>query len=112
MPQECLLTGVAYIVVNRTVPGVVAHLGYSRIAFGETNSGISPRTERVRDMFQRSTIDAQLHADMRLPMWEKFVFLAGTGGVMALTRLDIGQIRAVPGDQRSVSRRRWPKLPR
>lgn len=91
-----VLGGVAYIVATRVAPGVIAHNGNTRIVFGERNGGTSPRAERLRDMFSRTAITGELHPDFRVPMWEKFILLAGTGGVLAMTRLPIGPVRDCP----------------
>ena len=93
---EGVLGGVAYVVSTRVAPGVIAHQGLNKIIFGELNGGTSQRTEQLRDMFSRTAITAELHPDVRVPLWEKFILLAATGGVMAMTRLSIGSIRACP----------------
>ena len=38
----------------------------------------------------------ELHPDIRVPLWEKLVVLAASGGAMAMTRLPIGPIRDCP----------------
>jgi 2-dehydropantoate 2-reductase len=89
-----VLGGVAYVVSTRMAPGVIVHHGLNKIIFGECNGGTSQRTEQLRDMFRQTAIVAELHPDIRVPLWEKFILLAATGGVMAMTRLSIGPIRA------------------
>ena len=91
-----VLGGVAYVISTRVAPGVIVHHGQNKIIFGERNGGTSPRTEQLRDMFRRTAITGELHPDIRVPQWEKFILLAATGGVMAITRLSIGAIRACP----------------
>jgi 2-dehydropantoate 2-reductase len=68
----------------------------NRIVVGEPSGGSSPRLERLRDVFKRTRIVADVSDNFRVPMWEKFVLLAATGGVMALTRIPIGPIRDCP----------------
>ncbi|MBI3943121.1 MAG: 2-dehydropantoate 2-reductase [Chloroflexi bacterium] len=91
-----VLGGVAYVVASRAAPGVIVHHGLNKIVFGEVNGGSSPRTEQLRDMFQRTAITGELNPDIRVPMWEKFITLTATGGVLAMTRLPIGLVRACP----------------
>jgi 2-dehydropantoate 2-reductase len=91
-----VLGGVAYVVSTRVAPGVIVHHGLNKIVFGERHGGTSPRTEQIRDMFHRTAIIGELHPDIRVPLWEKFILLAATGGVMAMTRLAIGPIRTFP----------------
>ena len=78
-------------------PGVVAHTVLANTMFcGELPSGTSPRTERVRAVLERAGFSAEAHPDIHVPIWEKFVTLAATAGVMALTRLTVGPIRGCP----------------
>jgi 2-dehydropantoate 2-reductase len=94
MGPAAVLGGVAYVISSRVAPGVIVHHGQNKIIFGERNGGTSPRTEQLRDMFRRTAITGELHPDIRVPLWDKFILLAATGGVMAMTRLSIGAIRA------------------
>lgn len=91
---ESVLGGVGYVVATRVAPGVIAHHGLNKIIFGECNGGTSSRTEQLREMFRPTAIIGELHTDIRVPLWEKFILLAATGGMMAMTRLTIGQIRS------------------
>lgn len=91
-----LVGGIAYLVATRVGPGEIVHQGMNRIVVGEPSGGSSPRLERLRDLFKRTRILVEVSANWRVPMWEKFVLLAATGGVMALTRLPIGPIRDCP----------------
>jgi 2-dehydropantoate 2-reductase len=91
-----VLGGVAYVIATRVSPGVIVHLGLNRIVFGEYPRGVSPRAERVRDALQRAGATAEVHPDIRVPLWEKLVVLAASGGAMAMTRLPIGPIRDCP----------------
>jgi 2-dehydropantoate 2-reductase len=91
-----VLGGVAYVAATRVAPGVIVHRGMNRIVFGERNGGTSSRLEQIRDVFSRTVVTADVHPDIRVALWEKFVALAATGGVMAMTRLPIGPIRDCP----------------
>ena len=93
---EGVLGGVAYVIATRVAPGVIAHVGQNQIIFGELSGGTSRRTEHLSDVFRRTAIIGELHPDIRVPRWEKFILLAGSGGVMALTRLPLGPILACP----------------
>jgi 2-dehydropantoate 2-reductase len=94
--SQVVLGGVTYVVSTRAAPGVIVHLAGKKIIFGELNGGTSQRTEQLRDMFCQTAIIGELHPDIRVPLWEKFILLAATGGVMAMTRLSIGSVRACP----------------
>jgi len=91
-----VLGGVTYVIATRVSPGVIVHLALNKIVLGEYPSGAGQRTERVRDGLQRAGVTAEVHPDIRVPLWEKFVVLAASGGAMAMTRLPIGPIRDCP----------------
>ncbi|MBI3328665.1 MAG: 2-dehydropantoate 2-reductase [Nitrospinae bacterium] len=92
-----VIGGVAHVFSAIAAPGVIAQTaGPGRILFGELAGGSSPRTERLLRTFQRAGITAELSPDIRVTLWEKFLFICGNGGITALTRLPLGLIRACP----------------
>jgi 2-dehydropantoate 2-reductase len=94
---DSVVGGTASVGGRIEAPGVVVHAVIANTLYvGELAGGTSPRTERIRAALERAGFRAQAHPDIRVPIWEKFVMLAGTGGVMAMTRLPAGLIRACP----------------
>ncbi len=88
---------VAYVSSAIKAPGVVAQTsGPGKIIFGELSEGASARTERLHDVLQRAGITAEVHPDIRVVLWQKFVFICAFSGVTAVTRLPIGTILADP----------------
>lgn len=88
---------VAYVTSTIKVPGVVAQTsGPGKIIFGELSGGVSARTERLRDVLQSAGITAEAHPDIRVVLWQKFLFICAFSGVTAVTRLPIGTILADP----------------
>jgi 2-dehydropantoate 2-reductase len=86
---------VAYVTSTIKAPGVVAQTsGPGKIIFGELSGGESVRTERLRDLLQRARITAEVHPDIRIVLWQKFLFICAFSGVTAVTRLPIGTILA------------------
>ena len=86
---------VAYVVSAIKAPGVVAQTaGPGKIILGELSGGASARTERLRDVLQRAGITAEVHPDIRVVLWQKFLFICAFSGVTAVTRLPIGAILA------------------
>src|SRR5918998_6261659 len=82
---------VAYVVSAIKAPGVVAQTaGPGKIIFGELSGGESLRTERLRDLLQRARITAEVHPDIRIVLWQRFLFICAFSGVTAVTRLPIG----------------------
>src|SRR5919112_1481328 len=89
------LGAVAYVVSAIKAPGVVAQTaGPGKIILGELSGGASARTERLRDVLQRAEITAEVHPDIRVVLWQKFLFICAFSGVTAVTRLPIGTILA------------------
>src|SRR5918999_30388 len=87
----------AYVVSAIKAPGVVAQTaGPGRIVLGDLDGGASARTERLRDVLQEAGIAAELHPDIRVVLWQKFLFICAFSGVTALTRLPIGTVLADP----------------
>jgi len=89
------LTGVAYVNAAVEEPAVIRRIteAVDFIALGEPDGGKSNRVEQVASCLGDAGVETRTPDDVRVPMWEKFILLAGTGGVLALTRLPIGPIR-------------------
>jgi 2-dehydropantoate 2-reductase len=89
----CVLAGVAYVASFVEAPGVIKHTALNRIVVGEPDAPPSDRVERVASVLRNAGIPCETPADIRIPLWEKFVLMTGTGGVMAVTRLPAGPLR-------------------
>jgi 2-dehydropantoate 2-reductase len=95
--DAAIMGGVGYIAASIAQPGVIAHIGtMQRLVFGEYDGRRSARAEAFLDACIRAGIDAELSADIRKAIWEKFVFLVGLSGTTATMRMPIGPIRAHP----------------
>ena len=87
----------AYVVSAIKAPGVVAQTaGPGKIAFGELSGGASARKERLHDVLQGAGISVWSSTDIRVVLWQKFLFICAFSGVTAVTRLPIGTILADP----------------
>jgi 2-dehydropantoate 2-reductase len=90
-----LIGGAAYVTSQIESPGVVAQTaGSGSIELGELAGGQSERTQRLQQVLQHAGISTKLPADIRVSLWEKFLFICAFSGVTALTRLPIGQVIA------------------
>jgi 2-dehydropantoate 2-reductase len=95
--HEAKLGAVAYVVSAVEAPGVVAQTaGPGRIVLGELAGGTSERTERLHEVLQSSGIAAEVHPEIRIAIWQKFLFICAFSGVTALTRMPIGSILTDP----------------
>jgi 2-dehydropantoate 2-reductase len=82
-------------------PGVIVQTGsIQRMIFGEYNAPSSPRAEALLAACQRGGINAEISADVRRAIWEKYVFLVGLSGATTAMRLPLGPIRDNPASRR------------
>jgi 2-dehydropantoate 2-reductase len=92
-----VIGGTCYIAAAIEEPGVIAHTGtMARMVFGEYDGSRSGRAEALLEACWRADIDAELSADIRRVIWEKFVLIAGFNGTTAAVRTPIGPIRTNP----------------
>jgi 2-dehydropantoate 2-reductase len=92
------LGGTTYIATALEAPGVIVQTGtHRRIVFGEvfgTLSTVSERVGRSQAAMAAADIQAEGVADGRVPIWEKFIFLATLAGFTGAARLPIGPVWA------------------
>lgn len=97
---ERVLGGVTYVATAIAAPGVIAQTGVHRsIVFGEAfgeRRGISPRVQAIADVLAPADIQVTPVADARVPIWDKFVYLAPFAGFTGAARLPIGPLWARP----------------
>lgn len=87
--------GVAQVSSVIESPGVIAQTaGPGRILFGELAGGTSARANRLLQTFEQAGVPAVLRQDIRVALWEKFLFICAFSGLTTLTRLPIGPIVA------------------
>jgi 2-dehydropantoate 2-reductase len=86
--------GAAYIFATIEAPGVIAHRLLGRIAFGELDGRRTPRAERLLAALAAAGIPAELSADIRRVMWEKYLLICAQAGMTALARVPAGVLRA------------------
>ena len=86
--------GAAYVFAVIAEPGVIEHRLFGRIAFGELDGRRSPRAERFLAALEKANIPAELSADVRRVMWEKYLLICAQAGMTALARVPAGVLRA------------------
>ena len=87
--RKSLLGGASYIGVAIARPGVIRKTGtMERLAFGEWDNARSGRAEAF--------LAACKAADIRLELWQKFVFLVAMSSITSVMRTTIGPVRANP----------------
>ncbi len=89
--------GVVHILSTIAAPGVIEQTaGPRRLKFGELDGRVTPRAERLLQVFKQAGVLAELSTQIQVDLWEKFLFIGAQGGVSALARLAIGEILACP----------------
>jgi len=105
-----VLGGTTYVATALEGPGLIVQTGAHRsIIFGEVfglsdvavaKSGdrgrITPRVQAIADVLAAADIQTTAVADARVPIWDKFVYLAAFAGFTGASRLAIGHIWKYP----------------
>ncbi len=95
--RGAVLGGLCRISSMVVEPGHIRHAGLEPyVALGELGGGASDRAERLRAALERSGVRAEVPADIRLAMWEKFLFITAVSGLGAVTRAGVGVLRSLP----------------
>jgi 2-dehydropantoate 2-reductase len=94
---ERVLGGVVHILSTIKAPGVIAQTAGPRsLKLGEMDGRITPRVERIHRVFAQAGVPTEIPPDIRVALWEKYLFICAHGGVTALARLGIGDILGCP----------------
>jgi 2-dehydropantoate 2-reductase len=95
-----VLAGPTYIATALSAPGVIVQTGtHRRIVFGEVFAPSPTPSARVRDLAEiLSTADIQAEpvGDARVPLWEKFIYLAPFAAVTGVARSPAGVVWSRP----------------
>lgn len=95
-----VLGGTTYVATALEGPGLIVQTGVHRsIIFGEVfqNRGtVTPRVQAIADAMAAADIVVTAVPDARVPIWDKFVYLAAFSGFTGASRLAIGHIWRFP----------------
>ena len=95
--QGAVLGGAAYVSALIAEPGVVRYTSdMSRIVFGELDGTVSERAVSFRDACRAAGFEADVSADIRATLWDKFVLLATNAGLTTLLRKPAGEVYTDP----------------
>jgi 2-dehydropantoate 2-reductase len=98
--EQAVIGGTTYIATALSEPGIIEQTGtHRRIVFGEVFGDLPRLTARVRavhDALAGADIQSEVVDDGRVPIWEKFIFLAALAGFTGASRLSIGPLWADP----------------
>jgi 2-dehydropantoate 2-reductase len=95
-----VLGGTTYVATALEQPGLIVQTGVHRsIIFGEVfrdRGRITPRVQAIADVLAPAAIQVTAVADGRVPIWDKFVYLAPFSGFTGAARLPIGGVWKYP----------------
>ena len=95
-----VLAGPTYIATALRAPGLIQQTGtHRRIVFGEVHrpeAEPSARVMAIAEQFRRADIQAEPVADARVPLWEKFIYLAPFAAVTGAARQPAGVVWSTP----------------
>jgi 2-dehydropantoate 2-reductase len=80
------------------------HNPIQEIAYGEMDGTASARIQRLDQFMRDAGFDARLSSVIEREMWEKWILLAGLGGINCLMRGAIGEVLQAPGGSEFVAR--------
>lgn len=109
--REHVLAGLCGIIAYIEEPGVVRHAAVDPfLKFGELDNSRSTRVAELQAAFDSAPgIDADVPDDIQSALWMKFLFIASTSGVGAVTRAPMGVFRSQP-ETREVLRRSMQEI--
>ena len=94
---ERVMGGVCYVATHISRPGVIHQTGtMQRVIVGEHDGRPSERSRALHEALAATGVKAELSADVRRAIWEKYVFLVGLSGSTTSMRNPLGPIRANP----------------
>ncbi len=94
--EHHMIGGATWLSAAVEEPGVIGQYSpFRRIVAGEMDGSDGPRVRTILEAFRRAGAQAELSTDIRKTLWTKFVFIAATSALGALTRVTIGAYRDV-----------------
>jgi 2-dehydropantoate 2-reductase len=91
--HQHLIGAVSYVSSTIEAPGIVSQTaGPGKIVLGELQGGASQRAGKIQQVLLNAGIAAELHSEIQVALWQKFVTICGINGITALTRLPLGEI--------------------
>jgi 2-dehydropantoate 2-reductase len=94
--MEHVVGGVTWLSSAVEEPGVIKQISqFRRVVFGELGGGRSPRVQTIFDVLNQTGITVEISEDIQKVLWTKLVFITAVSSIGSLTRLPMGDYRAI-----------------
>lgn len=94
---EHMIAGATWISSALEAPGVIRQASeFRRVVIGELSGPPTPRLQAIYDAFKPTGITIELSDNILNVLWTKFIFISAASSLGSLTRLPIGEYRAIP----------------
>jgi 2-dehydropantoate 2-reductase len=95
--MEHILAGATWLSSAIEAPGVIKQVSqFRRVVLGELDGQVTTRAQTIHKAFQDTGITAELSTNILKVLWTKFVFIFAASSLGSLTRLPMGDYRAIP----------------
>jgi 2-dehydropantoate 2-reductase len=98
--RRAVIGGSAYIAAAVEAPGLIVQTGtHTRIVFGEvfeSGAEVSERVAAIHAALAATGIEVEAVSDARVPLWEKFIYLAPFAAFTGAAQRPIGDIWKFP----------------
>jgi 2-dehydropantoate 2-reductase len=94
---EHVIGGATWLSSAVEEPGVIKQISqFRRIVFGELAGGRSERLQSIFEVLNSTGVTVEVSEDIQKVLWTKFIFISAVSAIGSLTRLPMGDYRAVP----------------
>jgi 2-dehydropantoate 2-reductase len=94
---EHVVGGVTWLSSAVEEPGVIKQISqFRRIVFGELDGSRSERIQAIYEVLEQTGVTVEISEEIQKVLWTKLVFITAASSVGSLTRLPMGDYRAIP----------------
>ena len=92
-----VLPGLVLVAVTKTSPnGIVQKGSQLKLVFGPRDGNITPKMQKIFEIFKEAGIDAVLSENITLELWKKFLFVVSFSSATVAGRCSIGPALSNP----------------
>ncbi|MGC9355149.1 MAG: ketopantoate reductase family protein [Mariniphaga sp.] len=92
--KKHIIGGLCRIISKIEAPGVIHHFGVAspKITFGELDHSHPERLQKLKSIFDKAGINAEISFNIEAELWKKFLMIC-VSGLLAVTRTTYGELR-------------------